>query len=146
MPSYRCAQAAVDAERGYESPTRRRCRFRTEADDPVAGPVVRTACIDEKKRARWRRTPRERRNHVQRGLQLGFQRFIHAIGPKIVRIFTIGDISSTWPSRNSLERTFYAGLRIALGYAIRIHAGMEGGTDEYLGKLGKRCRDTCARP
>src|SRR6267154_1262377 len=35
--------------------------------------VVRTSRIHEEERARWRRKPRECRNHVQRGLQLSFR-------------------------------------------------------------------------
>src|SRR5713101_7756547 len=33
--------------------------------------------------------------------------------PKIVQVFTIGEISPTWPQGNSLDRAFYDGLRLA---------------------------------
>src|SRR6266404_4671640 len=47
-------------------------------------------------------------------LQLGFKRFIYAIGPKIVRVFTIGEISSIKLQGSPLDKTVYAGLRIAI--------------------------------
>src|ERR1700730_1212898 len=50
--------------------------------------------------------------------------FIHRIGPRqIVQLFTIGEMSSTKPQEHSLDTALYAGLRIALHLAIRIHAG-----------------------
>src|SRR6266850_2836371 len=53
--------------------------------------VVRISLVDEDESARRRRVPRVRRDHVQRGSQLSFARFIHAIDPhlQIVHIFTI---------------------------------------------------------
>src|ERR1700730_18353430 len=66
--------------------------------------------------------------------------------PKIVQTFTIGEISSTKPQGNSLDRAFYDGLRLASISAIRIHAGTPRGTDEDQGKLGRHGRGTCARP
>src|SRR5712671_1780755 len=65
--------------------------------------------------------------------------------PKIVHIFTIGEISSTWPLGNSLDSPFYDGPLIAFSLCNQDSCWKKGRTDEYLGKLGKRRRDTSAR-
>jgi hypothetical protein len=62
---------------------------------------------------KYRTIEQEHRAGINR-LQLGFKRFIHAIGPKIVQLFTIGEISSTKLQGNSLDNAVYAGLRIAI--------------------------------
>src|SRR5712671_3922547 len=77
--------------------------------------VVRISLVDEDQPARRRRVPRVSRNHVQRGSQLSFARFIHAIDPhpRLSILSPFGDMSPTQRHGNAVDNASYAGLRIA---------------------------------
>jgi hypothetical protein len=84
---------------------------------------------------KYRTIEQEHRAGINR-LQLGFKRFIHAIGPKIVQLFTIGEISSTKLQGNSLDNTFTLDCELPSTCAIRIHAETQGGQIRRTESLG----------
>src|ERR1700752_3433007 len=81
------------------------------ARDPT---VVRDSLVDEDEPARSCRVPRVLRNHVQRGLQLIFERFSHSI--PLRELSNIQPLSKSWRDfvgEISLDSASYGGLVVA---------------------------------
>src|SRR5260221_11705814 len=77
-------------------------------------PVVRSSLVDEDEPARSSRVPRVRRNHVQRGSQLSFERFSHSITPpSLSNIPPMSGYCQKHGDNCSLDSASYDGSAIA---------------------------------